>query len=203
MDIIRQGQIRGLVVYLVSKLVGGHAYVLGSFPRSGTNYFEKAWKQKTGKKIVVFRLSKYIEVLSKQEGLEIISTIREPLSSLVSRTMIYLHEDSQQPIEQTIDKSVIDYINIYKAIIDGSHHIIDISKFDHLDYIIDDITKKENKKIDKNKINEELDSMDRYSRTFIGHEEYQKILGWVTEYDLTECKDLYWKAYSLSKYKDL
>ena len=165
----------------MSKLVGGHAYVLGSFPRSGTNYFEKAWKQKTGKKIVVFRLSKYIEVLSKQEGLEIISTIREPLSSLVSRTMIYLHEDAQQPIEQTIDKSVIDYINIYKAIIDGSHHIIDISKFDHLDYIIDDITKKENKKIDKNKINEELDSMDRYSRTFIGHEEYQKILGWVTE----------------------
>lgn len=185
------------------KLFGSHAYALASYPRSGTNYFERAWKQKTGRAITVFRQAKQIKSLSSVNGLEIVSTIKPPLQSIISRTMIYFHEDAKQPIEATVKQSVKDYEDIYISIISDSDHIIDISQFDKLDAIIDLITNKDNKKIDSEKINQELDSISRYSRTFVGHEEYDRISEIVLSYDLDRCKELYDQAYKLSKYNDM
>jgi len=176
-------------------------YVLWSYPRSGTNYFERAWKQKTGKNITVFRTPGYADVLSKQDNLEIISTIREPFASLVSRTMIYYHEPAHRPIEETIWYSIESYKKIYTSITNVSDHIIDMSCFDNLDLIIDKITGKENKKINKEQIDRSLDNIGQYSKTFIGHEDYEKFSEWVTKYNISYCKELYSKAYDLSKYK--
>jgi hypothetical protein len=182
-------------------MIKKHSFVLASYPRSGTNYFEKAWRQKTGKSITVFRDPKRIQSVTEIERLEVISTIKKPMSSIVSRTMIYFHEDPGQPMKDTIKQSVIDYENTYTSIINGSDHIIDVSCFDNLDIIIDKITGKTNKKIDSSTINSELESMESYSRTFIEHEEYENIKGWVSEHDLSRCEELYLQAYELSRYK--
>lgn len=176
-------------------------FVLGSFPRSGTNYFEKAWKQKTGENITVFRDTSLIKVLPTHRNVCMISTIKEPLPSIVSRTMIYFHEYTPTPMKETIEFSINDYKEVYKTIVLGASHIVDVSSFNNLDNIIDQITNKINKPIHKETIDEQLEKIPNYSKSFIYHKDYEKISRWVSEHDLSECNDLYWQAYSLSKYK--
>lgn len=185
------------------EIIKNHTFVLASFPRSGTNYFQKAWKQKTNRSIAVFRRVKEIQSLSKIPNLEIISTIKPPLPSLISRTMIYLHEDPRQPIENTVSQSIQDYQSIYSSIVSDSHHIIDVSRFDYLDAIIDLITKKENESISPEKIKIELDAIADYSRTFLDHEKYKEMSDVVLQHDLSACEELYTKAYLLSQYNDM
>ena len=55
--------------------------------------------------------------------------------------------------------------------------------------------------INKEQINRSLDNIGQYSKTFIGHEDYEKVSEWVTKYNISYCKELYSKAYDLSKYK--
>lgn len=182
------------------KVLGGKGYVLASFPRSGTNYFKIAWKQKTGRDLQVYRIAKDIQGLSHIENIEVISTIKEPISSLISRTMIYFHEYSYMPIPDTIEYSIQSYEDIYEWIISNSPHIIDTSKFSDLDNIIDTITGKDNKKLDHDLINQELDNKEKYSRTFVDHDRYQEISEMVLRHDLSRCKQLYEQAYGLSRY---
>lgn len=171
-------------------------HLLICYPRSGSNYFQIAWTQKTNKHIACFRASKHIKHVIDSPDIEKIAIIRNPIDSIASSLLIgIVHEDRGLSFEEMIKYSIEEYETIYDIILNRADYIIDISDFDDLDKIINYICKKDIGKINKQNITNKLDSMKKYSKTFIDHAEYSNIKEIMMLQNLETCKKLYSLAY--------
>lgn len=171
-------------------------HILISYPRSGSNYFQLAWKQKTNKYIPCFRTSKHVRHVFSSHDVEKIALIRNPVDSISSSLLIgIVHEDKMLPFEHMVEYSISEYEKIYELILKDADYIIDISDFNKIDKIINYIYKKDLKNTDEDKIINDLNEIKKYSRTFIKNEQYPEIKDIVMKENLEKSVELYNLAY--------
>jgi hypothetical protein len=169
--------------------------VLYSYPRSGSNYFQEAWIQKTQTAIPCFRETKMIKHVLENYELITLALIRDPIESIASRALISVeHEKNDLTLNNYIDYSISEYKKIYQIILDNAKYIININDFDKIDMIIDKIYNKKMIAIDEDLINNNLSKIPKYSPTFKEHDQYEELLQIVGTKDIEECYFLYWAA---------
>jgi hypothetical protein len=170
-------------------------YVLYSYPRSGSNYFQEAWIQKTQTAIPCFRETKIIKNILENYNFITLALIRDPIDSIASRTLISIeHEKTKVSLDDFINYSILEYKKIYQIILDNAKYIININDFDKIDMIIDKIYNKKMIAIDEDLINNNLSKIPTYSPTFKEHDQYEELLQIVGTKDIEECYFLYWAA---------
>jgi len=171
-------------------------HVIVSYPRSGSNYFQLAWKEKNDEYIRCFRTYEMIKPIIENSSLIVIGLIRNPVDSITSRVLIYkTHEKFFKNEQSEIDFSLSEYIKIYKFIIDRADFIVDLSSFDQIDKVIETISSSEQTLVNKDNIDSGLNNIQNYSPSFIGHEDYERVRNLIKKQDLETHNALYNLAY--------
>jgi hypothetical protein len=169
-------------------------YIIVSYPRSGSNYFELSWKEKNKQHIDCLRSSKLAYEIEKDEKTKIIGLIRNPVEAISSRIIIgKTHEPT--PIIET-DFAIEEYIKIYHFIIKNADFIVDISDLDKIDKIIETISGLTSKPINTDVIKEKLNNMSNYSPTFVNNDYYEPTVNILKNTDTELCQALYEIAYA-------
>lgn len=172
-------------------------HILVSYPRSGSNYFQLAWRQKTKKHIDCIRSSKVLASVHQSDSLSVIGLTRDPIEAIPSRFLItQTHEKFIGTSKDALEFSISEYIKIYKFIIEVSEYIIDLSDFTNIDKIIEHISGLESNPIAVDQINDRISKIHNYSPSFTEHEDYENAKNILKTYDLSECYALYDLAYS-------
>lgn len=171
-------------------------HIVVSYPRSGSHYFQLAWKQKNKKHIQCVRSHKEIQNTLFDNTI-IIGLIRDPIEAISSRILItQTHEKFFDTVENATEFAISEYINIYKFIVDRSDFIIDLSDFKKIDKLIDCISDSGSTLIDEDKIVSAINRIPKYSPTFLDHEDYDITVNSLKDYDLSHCYSIYKDAYS-------
>jgi hypothetical protein len=170
-------------------------YVIVSYPRSGSNYFQLSWKEKNKQHIDCLRSSKLAYKIEKDEKTKIIGLIRTPINAISSRIIIgKTHETAFGKVKT--DFAIEEYIELYHFIIKNADFIVDISDLDKVDKIIETISGLNSEPVNTDRIKEKLDNMSNYSPTFANHEDYESIINILKDIDTELCHALYDIAYA-------
>ncbi len=179
------------------KIVMRSEHLLVSYPRSGSNYFQLAWREKNKQHLECLRTSKLVYELSKENDKKIIGLIRNPIDAIASRVLISnTHENTFGTQEEMIKFSISEYIMIYHFIVKSADYIVDISDLDKIDKVIETISGVLSDPVNNDVIKDKLNQIPDYSTTFLSHEDYEAILNTVKSMDLELCQALYEIAYS-------
>jgi hypothetical protein len=172
-----------------------YQHVLVSYPRSGSNYFQLAWKEKNKESLECIRTSNRLEQI--QEGKKIIGLIREPLDSISSRFLITeTHENNYNLSKEVrVEYAVSEYIKIYEFLNKEAEFLVSILDFVKIDKVINTIYGKNSDPVNQEAIKDKLGRIGKYSTTFVEHENYQMARDLVQQYDLSVCKRLYKDLY--------
>jgi hypothetical protein len=171
-------------------------HIIVSYPRSGSNYFQLAWKEKNDEYIRCIRTYDMVEPIIKNSSLIIIGLIRNPIDSITSRVLIHkTHEKFFKNEQSEIDFALSEYIKMYQFILDRADFIVDISSFDQIDKVIETISNSEQTIVNKNNIDDGLNGIQNYSPSFIGHEDYERVRNVIKKCDLEVHNTLYNLAY--------
>jgi hypothetical protein len=171
-------------------------YLIVSYPRSGSNYFQLAWKQKNKQHARCIRTSKTIASIPEDNFLIIIGLIRNPIDAVSSRILIsQTHETFFGTEQDARDFAISEYIKIYQFILDKASFIVDLSNFDQIDRIIETISNLDSNPINKDQIVNSINAINNYSSSFVEHKDYEKVKNILKSYDLEACNDLYNRAY--------
>jgi len=171
-------------------------HVIVSYPRSGSNYFQLAWKEKNDEYIRCVRTYEMIKPIIENSSLIVIGLIRNPVDSITSRVLIHkTHEKFFKNEQSEIDFALSEYIKIYKFIIDRADFIVDLSSFNQIDKVIETISSSEQTLVNKDNIYSGLNDIQNYSPSFIGHEDYERVRNVIKKQDLETHNSLYNLAY--------
>lgn len=171
-------------------------HVVVSYPRSGSNYFQLAWKEKNKEYIGCIRTSEMINSVMDDSSLIVIGLIRNPIESITSRVLISkTHEKFFQKDENAIDFALSEYKAMYQFIVDRADFIVDLSNFDQIDKIIETISKSGHAPINEDNIQNSLNNIKNYSPSFVVHEDYEKVKNVIKSHDLETHDKLYNLAY--------
>lgn len=172
-------------------------HVIVSYPRSGSNYFQLAWKEKNNEYIRCIRTSEMIKHIVEDSSLIVIGLIRNPIDSITSRILISkTHEKSFEKDESAINFALSEYIKMYEFVINRADFIVDLSNFDKIDKIIETILNSGNTPMNEENIKNSLSNIENYSPSFISHDDYKKFKYIVKNHDLETQNKLYSLAYN-------
>jgi hypothetical protein len=172
-------------------------HVIVSYPRSGSNYFQLAWKDKNKQHVECLRSSKLIYKISKNDNKKIIGLIRNPVDAISSRVLIgRTHENTSGTEEDMVKFSISEYIMIYHYIIKNAHFIVDISDLSKVDKLVETISGLQSSPIDQGILQNKLNNIPNYSASFVGHKDYDATIDIVKNMDIELCQALYDIAYS-------
>jgi hypothetical protein len=171
-------------------------YLIVSYPRSGSNYFQLAWKEKNNEHIQCIRTSQMIKTIAEDSSLKIIGLIRNPIDSITSRILInQTHEKFFKKDETEINFAISEYTKVYQFIIDRADFVVDLSNFDQIDKIIETVLNSSSTAVDQENIKNSLNNIKNYSPSFIGHKNYEDIRKVIESHDLKIHNSLYALAY--------
>jgi hypothetical protein len=172
-------------------------HILVSYPRSGSNYFQLAWKEKNKQHIECLRSSRLIYKIEKDEKVKIIGLIRNPLEAISSRILMdKTYKNGLNVEDSVIDFSVEEYIKIYKFIINNADFIVDTSELKNVDKLIEFISGISSVQISNDEIKNRLINIPYYSYSFVGHEDYETTVNSLKNVDIELCQVLYHEAYA-------
>jgi hypothetical protein len=169
-------------------------YIIVSYPRSGSNYFQLSWKEKNKQHIDCLRSSKLAYEIEKDEKTKIIGLIRNPVEAISSRIIIGKTHEPTPIIEA--DFAIEEYIKIYHFIIKNADFIVDISDLDKVDKIIETISGLTSEPVNHDRIKDKLNNIPDYSSSFVNHEDYQSTINILQNMDTELCQALYDIAYA-------
>jgi hypothetical protein len=171
-------------------------HLIVSYPRSGSNFFQLAWKEKNNEHIQCIRTSQMIKTIEEDNSLKIIGLIRNPIDSITSRILINkTHEKFFEKDETAISFALSEYAKIYQFIIDRADFVVDLSNFDKIDIIIETILNSSSTAADQENIKNSLNNIKNYSPSFISHEDYDSVRKVTESHDLKIQNNLYRLAY--------
>jgi hypothetical protein len=179
------------------KIIMRSEHLLVSYPRSGSNYFQLAWREKTKQHIECLRSSKMVYGISEDNDKKIVGLIRSPIEAITSRILIVkTHEYTAGTEYDVVKFSISEYVKIYHYIVKNADYIVDISDLDKIDKLVETISGVLSDPVDDDVIKDKLKQIPDYSTTFVAHKDYEAILSTVKGMDLELCQALYEIAYS-------
>lgn len=179
------------------KIVISSEHLLISYPRSGSNYFQLAWREKTKQNLDCLRSLKMVYEIPKDNTKKIIGLIRSPIEAITSRVLIFkTYENLFDTEEHVYDFSISEYIKFYHYIIKNSDFIVDNSDLKNIDKLVDTISGLSTDPLDNYIVKNKLRKIPYYSTTFVAHRDYESTYNTISSMDIELCQALYEIAYS-------